>query len=69
MNIVVPVIGGAKIFRQDANKIDLIDLIEYGSHRDLIAKNGRYTSMYRQQGLSETVSTNYVSADKTLTKS
>ena len=54
---------------KDANKIDLIDLIEYGSHRDLIAKNGRYTSMYRQQGLSETVSTNYVSADKTLTKS
>lgn len=57
---------------KNANKIAFIDrgqIIEYGSHRDLIAKNGRYTSMYRQQGLSETASTSYVIADKTLTQS
>ena len=57
---------------KNANKIAFIDrgqIIEYGSHRDLIAKSGRYTSMYRQQGLSETASTSYVIADKTLTHS
>ena len=54
---------------KNATNIAFIDqgsIIEYGSHQELIAKNGRYTSMYRQQGLREAASTSFVIADKTL---
>lgn len=40
-------------------------IVEQGSHRELLNRNGQYADMYRQQSLRDSVSTSFDLADKT----